>query len=251
MTTFTIELETNNIISHATKQEAKAVPNAERFSSAEELAALAADWPTARLIEIWNGIPGATQVRKFTDRRAAATRIWKAIQPLGESIPAETATEAQPSTDEAPELGAAPAPAPEPEPIQDQPEPDVADQQPAPASEDVKPEPVANQVEADFGAQSPDVAAAEKATKKASSKTKTPTGDTAPNAPREASKTSQVIAMLRREGGVSLEEIMSSMAWQKHTARAMMSLGGSLTKGRGLIVTSEKVGDKRIYSIRA
>ena len=38
---------------------------------------------------------------------------------------------------------------------------------------------------------------------------------------------------------------------QKHTSRAILSAGGSLTKGRGLIVTSEKVGDKRIYSIKS
>ena len=37
MTTFTIETETNNITAHATTQDASAVPNAEQFSSAEEL----------------------------------------------------------------------------------------------------------------------------------------------------------------------------------------------------------------------
>ena len=45
-------------------------------------------------------------------------------------------------------------------------------------------------------------------------------------APREGSKTSQVIAMLKREGGVTLEEIMVAMSWQKHTTRAMLSAGG-------------------------
>ena len=70
-------------------------------------------------------------------------------------------------------------------------------------------------------------------------------------APREGSKTSQVIAMLKREGGTTLEEIMTAMGWQKHTTRAMLSAGGSLTKNHGLVVTSEKVGDKRVYSIKA
>ena len=41
------------------------------------------------------------------------------------------------------------------------------------------------------------------------------------------------------------------MGWQKHTTRAMLSAGGSLTKKHGLVVTSEKVGDKRVYSIKA
>jgi hypothetical protein len=43
---------------------------------------------------------------------------------------------------------------------------------------------------------------------------------------------------------------MSAMNWQKHTTRALLSAGGSLTKQRGIIVMSDKVGDKRIYSIK-
>ena len=43
---------------------------------------------------------------------------------------------------------------------------------------------------------------------------------------------------------------MAAMGWLKHTTRAMLSAGGSLTKKHGLIVTSEKVGDKRKYSIK-
>jgi hypothetical protein len=57
--------------------------------------------------------------------------------------------------------------------------------------------------------------------------------------------------MLKREGGTTLEEIMTEMGWQKHTTRAMLSAGGSLTKKHGLTVTSEKVGDKRVYSIKS
>ncbi len=243
MTTFTIETETSNITAHATKQEAMAVPNAEHFSSAEELAKLAAQWPTARLIDIFNSIPGMTPVKKFTDRKAATTRIWKAIQGLAESLSTETGTKAEGSTDEATELGAAVETAVETAPDQEQ---------PASGSDDVQPEPVVNDVEADFDAQVPDVApAGEKATKKATRKTKTSTSEMVAKAPREGSKTDQVIAMLKAEGGTTLEAIMSAMAWQKHTTRAMLSAGGSLTKKHGLIVTSEKIGDKRVYSIKA
>ena len=39
----------------------------------------------SRLVEIWNGIPGQTPVRKFADRRKAVGRIWKALQPLAEN----------------------------------------------------------------------------------------------------------------------------------------------------------------------
>ncbi len=228
MTTFTIETETNNITAHATKQEAKALPNAERFSSAEELATLAADWPTARLIEIWNSIPGVTPVKKFTDRNAATTRVWKAIQTLGDSIPA-----VEPACDTAqaePEIGA------------DQ-------EQPASGSDDVQPEPAANQAEANVGAQSPDVAAAEEnATKKATRQEKVPTGEPKPNATREGSKTTTILTLMKRESGVTLKEIMEATGWQAHSVRGFIS--GTLGKKMGLVIGSAKAENgERTYTI--
>jgi hypothetical protein len=59
-----------------------------------------------------------------------------------------------------------------------------------------------------------------------------------------------VIAMLKREGGTTLEEIMTAMGWQKRTKRGMLSAGGSLTRKHGRVVTSEKVGDMRTYYIK-
>ena len=230
MKTFTIENETNNIIAHATQREAAAVPNAESFSSAEELADLAAKWPAPRLIEIWNSIPGNTPVRKFTDRKTAATRIWKAIQSLGDSIPAEAPTE----------------------PAETEASPDMppSDEATLPESEQVEVETPASEPEGDVSEHAPDVAPEEtKSTKQTTRQKKTSTGET--KAPREESKTSQVIAMLKREVGTTLEEIMTAMDWQKHTTRAMLSVGGSLTKKHGLVVTSEKIGEKRVYSIKA
>ena len=35
---------------------------------------------------IWNSLPGVTPVKKFKDRTTSATRIWKSIQELGESV---------------------------------------------------------------------------------------------------------------------------------------------------------------------
>ncbi len=80
---------------------------------------------------------------------------------------------------------------------------------------------------------------------------KAPKTPAEPGAAREGSKTSKVIAMLKREGGTSLEEIMTEMGWLKHTTRAMLSAGGSLTKKHGLVITSEKVDGKRVYSIKS
>ena len=88
MKTYTIDTE-NSITAHATKQEA-----GESFSSQQELASLVAEWQTDRLVEVWNGIPGLTPVKKFTDRKSAVSRIWKAIQSLDGGSPAEAATTA-------------------------------------------------------------------------------------------------------------------------------------------------------------
>ena len=109
-------------------------------------------------------------------------------------------------------------------------------------------------VSTDVPTHAPDVASSEPgAKKKATRKQKALVATAAKDAgaPRKGSKTSQVIAMLKRQGGTTLEEIMTAMSWQKHTARAMLSAGGSLTKKHGLVVTSEKVGDKRVYSIKS
>ena len=67
--------------------------------------------------------------------------------------------------------------------------------------------------------------------------------------PRETSKTAQLIEMLRTKGGATLDGICKKFGWQKHTTRALMSAGGSLTKKHGITVISEKVGDSRTYRI--
>jgi Protein of unknown function (DUF3489) len=49
------------------------------FGSAEELAAAVGPWPTARLVEVWNQVPGAKPLTKFTDRKTAVRRLWEAL----------------------------------------------------------------------------------------------------------------------------------------------------------------------------
>src|SRR5258707_14456974 len=85
MTTYTIDTE-NSITAHSSKQEAG---EGESSSNQQELPSLVAEWPADRLIEVWNGIPGLTPVKKFTDRKSAVSRIWKAIQSLDGGSPAE------------------------------------------------------------------------------------------------------------------------------------------------------------------
>src|SRR5438876_7624993 len=90
MTTYTIDTE-NSITAHASKQDAG---EGESFSSQQELASLVSEWPANRLIEVWNGIPGLTPVKKFTARKSAIARIWKALQSLDSGGAAETVTAA-------------------------------------------------------------------------------------------------------------------------------------------------------------
>jgi hypothetical protein len=87
MKIFTIETDTNNITAYGTAKEAGAIANAEQFRNQAGLAKLAAKWPAARLVEIWNSLPGAESVKKFKDRNTAVERIWKAIQSLTPASP--------------------------------------------------------------------------------------------------------------------------------------------------------------------
>lgn len=71
----------------------------------------------------------------------------------------------------------------------------------------------------------------------------------APRKMREGSKQARLIAMLKREEGASIEEIVEAFGWQPHTVRG--AIAGALKKKLGLSVTSEKVDGRRIYRIEA
>lgn len=65
---------------------------------------------------------------------------------------------------------------------------------------------------------------------------------------RDGSKQAQLIAMLRRTKGATIDEIAEALSWQPHTVRG--AIAGALKKKLSLKVTSEK-DDKRgrIYRI--
>jgi hypothetical protein len=96
------------------------------------------------------------------------------------------------------------------------------------------------------GAQTPDVApVAAKTSKKAKSPAKAHTAQ-----PREGTKESQAIAMMKRPGGATLPELMATFGWQAHTVRGFVA--GALGKKLGLTVTSTKEqGGERTYTIDA
>jgi hypothetical protein len=93
MSTFTIDAE-NTITAYASAEEARQGDAAGlvHFDSQATLAKVSADWPLSRFVEIWNGIPGQTPVKKFQDRKKAVARVWAGIQPLaGKEQPSESA----------------------------------------------------------------------------------------------------------------------------------------------------------------
>jgi len=66
-----------------------------------------------------------------------------------------------------------------------------------------------------------------------------------PCAARAGTKQAQLIALLEREGGGSLDEITAATSWLPHSARAMLT---GLRK-RGFEITSDKVDGIRRYRI--
>jgi hypothetical protein len=97
MATFTIDSE-NDIVAHTGLP--AGADESQSFSTAKELAKLTAGWPISRLVETWNSFAGVAlfddlkPVKKFTDRKAAVARIWKAVQRLSPDV-APQATPAQ------------------------------------------------------------------------------------------------------------------------------------------------------------
>jgi hypothetical protein len=106
MTTFTIDSE-NNITAFGSAEEAAAATATpfDSFSSQKELTTLVAGWPAERLVAIWNGMPGGEPVKRFKNSNAAAGRIWKRIQGLGEAAKPE-AEPAKPKADKKAKRGA-------------------------------------------------------------------------------------------------------------------------------------------------
>ena len=196
-------------------------PDETIFSTEDQLALVAELFPTSRLIEIWNTLPGVTPVRRFKDRKTAISRIWAAVSAL--DVPGEAISDvAEIHQDEAQE----PEAVNQPEPAQE-PEATVAEE--APRTPDVAPE------EAEL---------AENATP-AKNAPKTPRSA---NGTREGSKTVLILELLKREGGVSLQELMSAAGWQAHSVRGFLS--GTVSKKMGLAVVSTKQEDgTRVYSI--
>ena len=108
MTTFTIETD-NTITAFAEIEDALnhrigAIEGT--FGSEDELAKLSAEWPIGRYVELWNSFAGVVPftdlkpVKKFTDRKTAVVRIWRAVQAL-RPAPAQHAAPKAPAAPQA------------------------------------------------------------------------------------------------------------------------------------------------------
>src|SRR3954464_2453586 len=127
------------------------------IGSAAEIAA--SRLSLARMVAIWNALPGTTAISKFQDRKKAAQRLWTAFAQLP-----------------------------------------------------VEPEPFVASLN-----------------------------------PHAGSKQAQVIGLLQRPEGATIDEMAAAMGWQRHTVRSLIS--GALKKKLGLQVVSEKTERGRLYRI--
>ena len=105
MSTFAIDTD-NNITAFAEYEDALnyRIGNTEgTFTSEKELAKLTSQWPIGRFAEVWNAFAGVVPfdalkpVKKFTDRKTAVARIWKAVQALAPT-PAQHVAPVAPKT---------------------------------------------------------------------------------------------------------------------------------------------------------
>ena len=64
---------------------------------------------------------------------------------------------------------------------------------------------------------------------------------------KRPSKQDEVIAMLRRPEGATVDEVASATGWQRHTVRGVFS--GTLKKKLGLALASAKEERGRVYRV--
>src|SRR5499426_3214223 len=68
-----------------------------------------------------------------------------------------------------------------------------------------------------------------------------------PSDAKRPSKQDEIIAMLRRPEGTTVDEVASATGWQRHTVRGLFS--GTLKKKLGLTIASVKEARGRVYRI--
>lgn len=62
-------------------------------------------------------------------------------------------------------------------------------------------------------------------------------------------KLGAMVALMRREGGATMADLMTATGWQAHSVRG--ALAGSLKRARGYEIASGKVDGVRVYTMAA
>jgi hypothetical protein len=211
MPTYSIDAE-NNLAVHPDKDAAikETGANGTAFATEAELSEATALWPAGRLVDVWNSFAGAPpfaelkEVKRFTDRKSAVTRIWNVAHRLGEALEEEMR---------------------------------IAERDMLRAQQKMLSTTKATKLAKAARTVAPKTPAKPKATKNATSTDAAP----APKQ-REGMRKAIVIALLERAGGATLAELMAATSWQKHSVRGFISTLGS--KHGYTIVSTRREADK-------
>ena len=214
---YTIDSE-NNVTAHATAEEAAATTTTpfDTFASEQELAELAKAWPAERLLAILNSLPGEKPAKKLKDPKTAASRIWKRIQGLGEAAQPEPKPETTPTKPKAGKKATGRAQAAKGAPTKGKASKKVPAAKNAPKAKTAS-------------------------TPKKTAKAKEATG------PRAGTKMAEVIRMLQRQNGATLNEIATKMAWKTWTVRGFMA--GAMKKAGYTVESFKNDKGERTYRI--
>ena len=212
MTTFTIDID-NNITAFAHPQEAEAAASGQSFASQDALGALTASWSMDRFATVWNSFAGVAGFGADLKPVKKFENRDKAVARIWKALQRLNGNAPSEDTTAAETANTAPK---------------SGKGAPAKSKSGKKATPT------------------KKAPKTPGAKTLKPAKRES-GAPREGSKTAQVVAMLQRKNGATLSELMAKMGWQAHTVRGFMA--GAL-KGAGYGIESFKPeGGERTYRI--
>ncbi len=214
MPTYSIDGD-NNLAVHPDKGAAtkEAGATGAAFETEAEFGEAVADWPASRLIDIWNGFAGAPPFAELKEVKRFTDR---------KSAVARIWNAAQ-------RLG---------ETLEE--EMRIAEQDMLRAQQE--------RANATKPAKAARRAAAKAPAKPKATKDATRTEDAPAPKQRQGTRKATVLALLEREGGATLEEIMSETNWQKHSVRGFIS---TLASKHGHVITSARREEDhaRVYSI--
>ena len=183
------------------------------FETEADFSEAVAAWPASRLVDVWNGFAGAPPFAELKEVKRFTDR---------KSAVARIWNAAQ-------RLG---------ETLEE--EMKIAEQDMLRAQQEA--------ASATKPAKAARTAAAKAPAKAKATKDATSPGDAPAPKQREGTRKATVLALLERDGGATLEEIMAETKWQKHSVRGFIS---TLASKHGHAITStRREGDQaRVYAI--